>query len=202
MQKGRARVETVAAVMQQPGYRQVDQHADERDQHHRSAHHRLRIGQAVDGLDDDERDQAQHQQAVEQRGENFQAHQAVGVSIRRRLARQPGSQCGQAQGGGVGDHVAGIGQQRQRAGPEPGDHFDHREGEREEQRLEQGIAAMLVANVVLRLRGIAIERDAFGRDGGFAVFAHPLLPQVLVGSVRASSASIWPTPPRWCSESM
>ncbi len=103
--------------------------------------HGLRMHQALDGFPADPAHQGQHHQAVDERGQRFGAHEAERVARRRRTLGDHLRQQGQAQGGGVGDHVAGVRDQGQRIRQEAGDDLDQREQQRQAQREHERLLA-------------------------------------------------------------
>ena len=95
-----------------------------------AAGNRLRCQQPAYCLDDDEHDQCEQRERVDERGEHLGARVAVGRPTRRRTARDPVRQQREAQRRGIGEHVTGIGQQRQRSGHPAADRLDDTETRR------------------------------------------------------------------------
>ena len=79
----------------------------------------LRVAQALNGGNCDPGHQRQQAQAVDQSRQEFGPPEAVAVPGRSRTAGQPGRHRRQRQRGGIVDHVAGVGDQRQRTRPPP-----------------------------------------------------------------------------------
>src|SRR5690606_3815739 len=69
------------------------------------------------------------------RRQNLRAVVAIGVARRRRLLRDPDREERERERSGIGEHVAGVGKQRQRVGDqapdELGDHVGRDEDERD-----------------------------------------------------------------------
>ena len=74
---------------------------------------------AVDRLDHDPERDAEHRQPVGVGDEDFQPVEAVGHAAGPRPIAHPVGDIGEHQRDGIRQHVAGIGEQRQRAGEEP-----------------------------------------------------------------------------------
>lgn len=79
----------VALARERPGAGQVGQEADGRDRHHRPAGHLGRRSHPADGFVDDEARDDKQGDAVEQRGENLEAVEAVGPLRRGRAGGEP-----------------------------------------------------------------------------------------------------------------
>jgi hypothetical protein len=108
------RVGLAARLGDQQGGRDVDGHAHQRDSEHRPAGHGRGSHQPADGRVT-EPDREQHQRdAVGLRGHDLGALEPVGVSARRRPGGQPCREQHERDGGRVGQHVRGIGDQRER----------------------------------------------------------------------------------------
>ncbi len=98
---------------------------------HAEALHRHRMIEAVDGFVEDPRHDGQHRDRVDEGGDHLDARQAEGVPVRDRPARDEVGREREQQRRRVGRHVPGIGQQRQRPGPQSADHLDHRVAQRQ-----------------------------------------------------------------------
>jgi len=87
----------------------------------------------VPGLDEDRARHPEQQQRVGQRGEDLGAVIAVRLGRRRRARGEPRGDQGEGERGGVGQHVARVGQQGEAARPQAGDELDdhHGAGQRE-----------------------------------------------------------------------
>ena len=122
---------------QQPARRQVDADPGQRHAEHQRAGHRVGGDQPADRLVG-QPDRQQHQRdAVGLGGEDLQAAQPVGVPAAGRPPGDPGRDDRQADGGGIGDHVRRVGQQRERVRRHPGhdlarhERHDERRGRRQ-----------------------------------------------------------------------
>ena len=115
--------------------------------------HRLRRHQAPRRLDDDAGGDDEQHQPVAEGDQNLQPLEAVGAPAVRRPAREAEGKPGENEPGKVGEHVAGIGQQRQRAGDEAAGRFDDHECAGDERRPEH--AALIVA-VAVALSAVAV----------------------------------------------
>ena len=71
-------------------------------------------------------DHQQQPQPVDEGSHDFSACQAIGVPASGRARGYPGGEPGQAQGSGIGEHVPGIAQQRERTERQPGYELDER----------------------------------------------------------------------------
>jgi hypothetical protein len=85
-------------------------------------------------LDDDPHGGDAERDAVGARGQRLRPAEAVGAARRRRPLRDALRPEGQREGGGVGHHVPRVGEERQAAGEEPGDHLDQHEAARQRER--------------------------------------------------------------------
>jgi hypothetical protein len=148
MQQRSTGVERLLATMQDPGNHEIDGEADDRNTDDGAAGDVARGADAFDGFAHDEADQHQHHETVEQRSQDFGAYQAVGMQHAGRPPRQPGGSGGQSQSRTVGEHVGRVSQQRERARPPAGHGLDRGEGQRQQQRDEQGS--------VLRMRCVMV----------------------------------------------
>jgi hypothetical protein len=129
--------------------------ADGGDHEHGRALHGFRMGQALRRFIDDPSDQQHHRQAVHESSQRLGAYEAEGVAGRGRAARDQLGHQGQAEGGGVGDHVAGVGNQCQRVRQHAGDRLDQREQQGQAEReTHRGLAA---AFDDVAVAGIAVE---------------------------------------------
>jgi hypothetical protein len=96
--------------------------------------------------------------------------EAERVARRRRTLGNQLRQQRQAEGGGVGHHVAGVGNQGQRVGDEAGDDFDDGEQQRQHQRAGQRLLAARFNEVrVLGVAGAVGVQVGGGGGGGFGV---------------------------------
>ena len=118
---------------------------------HRRRVDRTRRREASHRFADDHQSDRRQRRPVGERGEDLGAVVAEGALVGRRPPRDPEREQRQPQRGGVGEHVPGVGKQRQRVGePTPGrlgDHVDRH------QRQRPGQAAEAVGPVVNRVWG-------------------------------------------------
>ena len=154
MNQGAAHVEVLAvAAVEEHEHADIDGEADGRDHQHGAAHHRLRRHQAPRRLDDDAAGDDEQHQPVAEGDQDLQPLEAIGAPAVGRPAREAEGKPGEREPGKVGEHVAGIGQQRQRAGNEAAGRFDDHERAGDERRPEQ--AALIVA-VAVALSAVAV----------------------------------------------
>ena len=128
MQQGGAGVEIALSTTEQPRHPDVDRQPGGGGQRHGFTDDRLRVAQALDSGHRDPGHQRQQAQAVDQCRQEFGATETVAVSRRGRTAGQPSRHRRHRQRGGIVDHVARVGHQRQRAGPPPNSGFHRRIG--------------------------------------------------------------------------
>ena len=113
----------VPAQDDQPGG--VGQRADDGDGEHQAGLDLARLAQPVDRLDQHPDGHPDQQQGVAQRGQHLGPLHAVRAARAGGPGAQAGPDQGQHQSGGVGQHVAGVGQQGQRAGEQAADDLGH-----------------------------------------------------------------------------
>ncbi len=148
-------VEVVAvAAVEQQEHADIDQEAEDGDAQHGAAHHRLRRHQAARCLDDDAAGDNEKHQAVAEGDQHLQSFEAVGALVVRGPARKAEGEPGEEQAGEIGQHVAGVGEQRQRAGDQAAGRLYHHETAGDERRPEQ--AAFVVAVAVAVPAGMAM----------------------------------------------
>ena len=130
--------------------------ADGGDDQHRHAQHLDRLEHALDGLEADHRRDEEQGEAIGECGQNLETIKAVGALP---VGGAPGDthrQVGEREGGRVGQHVAGIGEQRQRAGDDAAGRFgDQRHGR--QQAGQQQPALVLLAAPVRMSRTVAVS---------------------------------------------
>ena len=120
MQQCAPDVEIVAAAaMQDEIGRDVDGEAEGGDQQHWSAQHLDGVAQAGDRLGDDPDGDHEQRRAIDQGGQHLEAGMAVGAGRCCRASADPEGVPGETQRRRIGEHVAGIGQESQRAGRTP-----------------------------------------------------------------------------------
>ena len=125
---------------QQPHADQVHHQPHHRDDQHRRREH---FGRREDALvrlvEDVDRKQQQHDR-IDQRCQYLGAQIAEGLGGRRRAGCKPDGEQRQREAAGIGEHVRGIGQQRQAARNPRADHLDDEEGGGERQRPDEALA--------------------------------------------------------------
>ena len=128
VQQRGAQVEVAAvAARQHPEAREVDEEAGGRDGEHQAALDRARVGEPLDRLDDDPGGDREEREAVDEGGEHREPVEAVGAARVGRAAGDAEGEPGHRQRGEVGQHVPGVGDQRQRAGEEAAGDLDQHE---------------------------------------------------------------------------
>ena len=113
---------------------QIHDDADERDHGNDAAACRRRMDQPQDGLDGEPDRQQDQRDPAELAGQRIDAGEPVGVGAARRPPRDPRRHDRQSQRTGVGEHVRGVGDQRQRMGEQPGDDLGDHEREHHRER--------------------------------------------------------------------
>ena len=88
-------------------------------------------------LDDDEHDEPQQRQRVDERRDHFGARVAVRRTARRRPCRDALGEQREPERRGVGQHVAGVRQERERSRPPSADRLDDREPAGQRERPDQ-----------------------------------------------------------------
>ena len=158
VEPGAAQVQVAApAAAQDEQADHVHGQAGDRHDQHQAAFDDDRRPQPADRLDDDQERDADEGRAVGQRGQDLGALIAVGPRRRRRAAAKSHREQGQRDGCRVAGHVAGVGQQGQRAGDEAAGDFGEGKAGHERQRPGQpprpGIRRRVDMPVVGRHRG-------------------------------------------------
>ena len=116
---------------------EVHRHADQGDDEHDAALDRGRVDQPADALVDDQQPEHEQRRAVELGGEDLGALEAVGHRALGRPRRQPQRDQRQRERGRVGEHVRGVGEQRQRLGEDAGHDLDGHQAEQQAERDPQ-----------------------------------------------------------------
>ena len=164
VQQRAAGIDAVGGPGEHPRGGDVHGHAGERDDHHHAPGDRDRIEQPSHRFDRDEHDQRQHRQRIDERRQHFRPRVAVRRARRRRPARDRVGEQRDGERRGVGGHVPGVGDQRQRAGQPAADRLDHREArgqpERDPQRPSRRVA------VVVAGMGVPMARQVVRRRAG------------------------------------
>ena len=113
MQQCAARIHRLFAVHQQRGGADIHKQADDGNQRHRFAVNHRWLEQPAHGGDRDADDDQGHEKHVAQRRQSLDAPQSIGMLARGGALCQFGGDGGQSQRSAVGQHVAGIAQQRE-----------------------------------------------------------------------------------------
>jgi hypothetical protein len=133
--------------------REVDRDAGERDPEHDAAVHGRRRGEPARGRVHDEEADDEQRDAVSLRGEDLAAAEPERPRPARGMRRDVRrDQCG-GERGRVGEHVAGIGEQRERAGEERGHDFAHHERDDQRERDRDRAAVVRAVSVRVRVQG-------------------------------------------------
>ena len=126
----------------------VDEAAGQSDDEDQPAAHLARVDQAVDGRPDDPDREEAERQPVYLRGEDLEPRVAVRPAPGCRARGHAGGEQREAERGGVGEHVAGVGKQRERvrgkAGDDLADHDPGDEDERDRDRAAVGRQPVVV----------------------------------------------------------
>ena len=137
-----------------PRGREIDDYADERHGEHEAALHVGRVDQAAHRLEQDQQGEHEQRHAVGLGGEDLDALEAVGHHALRRARGQADGHQRERDRGRIGEHVAGVREQRERAGHQSGDDLD--EHEAEDQRERDGeLAAVGVGGDAVRMSFVA-----------------------------------------------
>ena len=129
----------------QPGRGDVDHDADQRGDEHQQSLHLRRVEQPPDGLVDEPGREQQQGEPVGLGGEDLGAFEPVGPAALRGPGGQVDRPQGQHDGRGVGEHVPGIGDQRQGLGDDPDNDLGGHE--RHDQRQRPGQVTLVGVRV-------------------------------------------------------
>ncbi|CAM2197286.1 protein of unknown function [Paraburkholderia kururiensis] len=125
-----------------------------RHDHHRLACNGHGRGEPLHGLDHDPRGNDEERAAIHERSENFEPFVAVGKLRGSGALAVVNGDPAEAERGGVADHVAGVGEQRERAGNQAAHHLHHHEQRNDDERPAD---AMLVRDAVqMVVTGVAV----------------------------------------------
>ncbi len=105
--------------------------------HHHAAGDRRRRQQPPHRLDGDAHDDGEHQQRVDERGDHLGARVAIARAARGRQPRDVLGEQRDPQRCRIGDHVAGVGEQRQRSCDPPSSRLDQRKADGQRNRDPQ-----------------------------------------------------------------
>jgi hypothetical protein len=137
---------------QTPGRRDVHYHADQCGDHDQASSDRRRVDEPADRFIAQPGGEQQQGQAVGLGGEDLDPLEPVGVTATGRACCQAYRDYREKDRAGVGEHVRGVGQQRQRLCHHANDHLtgheDHDQHERDDQRPAVGILADAVTMAV------------------------------------------------------
>ena len=151
MEERAAHVQALAAAARQHHRRdEVHRHARKRDAEHEAATHVLRIDQPADGLVDDPAADERERGAVHLRRQHAHAAEAKGPPAGCRPAGHRRRAEGHRERGRVGEHVTGVGEERERAGENPEDDLGGEQADDQAERDQQRPAIRL--RVVVRMR--------------------------------------------------
>ena len=157
--------------VQDPRGDQVDGQAADRDRQHQPRLDLGRVAEAHPGLDEDpDRDRDQGD-AVEERREDLGAAVAEGAARAPGAAGEPGGEQGDAEREAVGEHVRGVGEQRQAARDQAADDLGDEEerGQREDElQRALGAGAVEVDRVRVVVSAGAVHGSKVLRRRGFS----------------------------------
>jgi hypothetical protein len=158
----------IVGLRERPGGGEVHDDADERHDQHGAAAHVGRVDQASDALHND--DEAEHEQgrAVELRGEDLRAFVAEGHRALGRLGRQADRDERERDGAGVGQHVRGIREQRERVNEGADDDLEDHEPDDQRQRESQ-LPVVRVGRNSVGVARVAPGRVVVGRGHGRSI---------------------------------
>ena len=150
------------ASSQQQQRHEIDDQSPTGHGKHQWAGNRRRISQPHDCFVDDPRDRQQQQDAVGERRQDLQALIAIrSASIggsRREAQRYPGER----QRRGVGQHMPGVGKQRQRTRQEATDDLYDREATGEHERPHEAVAVLrVIVGVMVRMARVTPRRALY-----------------------------------------
>ena len=117
--------------------REVHQDADRGDDREGTAGHVRRVDEAAYSLDHEHHGEDGEGQPVDLGRQDLDPFQTVRIGARGRPCREPHRHQRQPEGGGIGEHVAGVGEQRERPDHEPDDDLADQEGDDQYERTEQ-----------------------------------------------------------------
>jgi hypothetical protein len=152
MQPGSTRVHVMAMRRNPAQHDDVERKADGGDRGRAGAVHFGGRPEPRQRLVADRRHDHQHGRGVEERREDLGPAEAVGMQARGRPARHPGRERAQPERGAVGEHVTGVGEQGERAGPPAAQRLEDGEANSQRGRGAQrrpGAMAMVVRMSVL-----------------------------------------------------
>ena len=115
------------AAMENGKTDEVDQEADHGDAEQERAHDGLGGLQARDAFNQDPDGKGDQGQAIGERGEDTNARETVSACLVGRSGSEFVADPCQRQGGSVGEHVGGVGQEREGAGDDAAGNFDEHE---------------------------------------------------------------------------
>ena len=154
-----------------PDHGQIDHDPGDRHQCHQGALHRRRRDQTLDRFVHEPGRKQQEGKAIRLCAQDFHAFETEGVAAVRGPRSHPDREQRQRDRTHVGQHVARIGNQRQRSRHDADHHFGHHEGQQQRQRERQpalvGIAADAVTMAVMATAIVAVIVGMVVRVHGF-----------------------------------
>ena len=139
------------AAMDDPKGRQIDQQSGDGDRQHGIAHDGHRLDDAAHRFDADPADHNDQGQSVDEGGDDLQPVIAVGAFVVRRAPGHAEGDPGKRQRDGIGQHMAGVGEQGQQARDQPARNFHRHENGDDDQRPEDApLVAVLMMAMVMR----------------------------------------------------
>ncbi len=130
------------AVPQHRQRRTIDEQSAGRDAHHRSGEHLVRIAEALDRFPHQPHDDEPQEQTVDQGRQDLDARQGPGVPRGGGATGHPERPQREQERRRVGEHVAGVGEQREAARDERADDLDHQHDQRDAQHQGQPAAVV------------------------------------------------------------
>ena len=128
VQQRATQVQRALTAGENPRREEIGKQAGAGDPEQQSARDGLRNEQTAHRLDGDEDDQREQGERVDECGDHLGARIAVARAARRRPARDPAGEDREAERCRVGEHVPGVGDERERSGEPSSGGLDEREG--------------------------------------------------------------------------
>ncbi len=126
-----------AAPLEHPGRGEVERQPGDADHEHPASERLHRVAEPLQGLDDDPDRDRDERHPVRERCEDLRAPVAEAAVGSRGPRAEPRREERESEAAGVAEHVAGVGQERERVGRVAGDHLDHREDRHERERTRE-----------------------------------------------------------------
>ena len=135
VQARRRHVQVAAvAALEHAQHGQVGQQAEHRDAEHGAACDFARRLEALDGFPEDPGDHGEQRQRIDEGGEDLHPVMTAGARSADGALADARSEPGQREGGGIRQHVPGVGEQRERAREQSADDLEHHERRRDGER--------------------------------------------------------------------